>query len=78
MRKILSIAILLSSVFILTGCGNNEDIEDAVYGIIAANPGKPFKPCQGYFEEKQYRALARLIKKGKITSSKEGGLEIVP
>lgn len=78
MRKILSIAILVASIFILTGCGRDQQIEDVVYGIVAANPGKPFKPCDTYYESTQYEALTRLIKKGKITSSKEGGLEIVP
>lgn len=53
-------------------------MEDIVYGIVAANPGKPFKPCDTYYDSTQYEALTRLIKKGKITSSKEGGLEIVP
>ncbi len=78
MRKILSITALLIGAFILTGCGDHEEIEDAVYGVVAANPGKPFRPCEGYFEKNQYQALSRLIKKGKIVSSKEGGLEIVP
>jgi hypothetical protein len=75
-RKIF-LAVILLGTLPLQGCNRRQNIEDTVYGIIAANPGKPFKPCDQYYDGVQYEALANLVKNGKVISKGEG-LEVVP
>jgi hypothetical protein len=76
-KKIFLASVLLGTILPLQGCRREQSIEDTVYGIIAANPGKPFRPCDQYYDGVQYEALASLIKKGKVITKGEG-LEVVP